>query len=506
MQRETPYDLIVLGLGPVGLLACNVWGKMGYKVLGIDRTRQAYQFPRAIALDDEILRIVQSVGLLTPLLKHLKPFKGMELLDASENVLISGFLDYPSGYASNHFFFYQPEFERILREGCERCATVDTRYDTEIQQLIQDENGVEAISEGQKIAKANYLVACDGARSFTRHALGIGLKELGFRKKVLKVDAFDTSDQNPTVDRVQKFCSTQTPWVRMQGVGKHRRWELNFDKGLSKEKLENIEMAYQLLSELGIDTTELDIQHMVQYQFRSVLAKTWCRGNVFIAGDAAHTTPPYIGQGMGAGFRDIMNLSWKIDAVLKGSAPRSLFASYQAERYPHAKRDIQRAIAVGWLFTTRIWYLLSFLSKISFVKRKLKNLKVSRGKVGKGFFGRGKAARKLFPQIRLADGQFSDTLLESQWALVSIGKGIVAFSEQTELKHLQFDETFSHYPTLEKWAKRQKARFFIVRPDLYVFSSGKDPNKLCREYQALKRELHASAQNGHGGPHPNKKS
>ncbi len=493
MQKETLYDIIVLGLGPVGLLACNAWGKLGYKVLGIDRVQQAYDFPRAIALDDEIVRIIQSLGLLQPLLQHIQPFNGMELLDAAGNVLIRGWLDYPSGYESNHFFFYQPELEKILRDGYERFETVDTLYDTEIQKLIQDKNGVEVISEGQKIAQANYLIACDGARSFTRHALGIGVKDLGFRKKVLKVDAFDTSDENPTVDTVQKFCSTQTPWVRMQGVGKHRRWELNFDKGLSKEKLEDIEVAHHLLGELGIDTTELDIQHMVQYQFRSVLAETWHSGNVFIAGDAAHTTPPYIGQGMGAGFRDIMNLSWKMDAVLKGTMAKSLFASYQTERFSHAKQDIQKAIAVGWLFTTRLWYLLKILSKIPFLNNRLQNLKISRGKIGRGFFGTGKAARKLFPQIKLDNHQFSDTLLKNNWALISIGKNngkiLSELAKNHQLNYVYFEEDLNSFPILYQWAKRQNAQFFIVRPDRYVFSSGNEVIQLCQEYQALKKAL-----------------
>ncbi|MEL7535354.1 MAG: FAD-dependent monooxygenase, partial [Bacteroidota bacterium] len=124
MQKETSYDLIVLGLGPVGLLACNVWGSLGYNVLGIDRVRQAYDFPRAIAIDDEIVRIVQSVGLLEPLLQHLRPFKGMELVDSNGEVLIYGALNFPSGYVSNHFFFYQPELEKILRLGCARYSNV----------------------------------------------------------------------------------------------------------------------------------------------------------------------------------------------------------------------------------------------------------------------------------------------------------------------------------------------------------------------------------------------
>ncbi|MEM8897427.1 MAG: FAD-dependent monooxygenase [Bacteroidota bacterium] len=493
MQRETPYDIIVLGLGPVGLLACNSWGKLGYHVLGIDKVQQAYKFPRAIALDDEIVRIVQSVGLLEPLLQHLRPFKGMELLDTSSNVLVGGILDYPSGYASNHFFFYQPELEDILREGCKRYETVSTLYDVEISGLGQNEEGVEVFSKGQKIAQGRYMIACDGAGSFTRKWLGIGLDDLGFKKKVLKVDAIDTSGENPTIETVQKICSQKMPWVRMQGVGQHRRWELNFDKGLGKNEIEDAATAKQLLEELGVNTTRLDIQHIVQYQFRSVLAHIWHSGNIFIAGDAAHTTPPYIGQGMGAGFRDIINLSWKIDAVLREKFPKSIFNSYQTERYPHAKQDIQKAIIVGWLFTTRLWYLLKILSKVPILNKKIRHLKVSRGKIGRGFFGGGRAARKLFPQIRLSDTQYSDTLLGQQWTLVSIcqepSRRLSEFSEQYQLKYVQLDDRLPNFHILETWAKCQHAQYFIVRPDLYVFSSGNDPLTLCKDYQFLVNKL-----------------
>ncbi|MEM6347542.1 MAG: FAD-dependent monooxygenase [Bacteroidota bacterium] len=498
MQRETPYDIIVLGLGPVGLLACNIWGKMGYRVLGIDKTQQAYDFPRAIALDDEIVRIVQSVGLLQALLQHLRPFRGMELLDSAGKVLISGFLDYPSGFVSNHFFFYQPELEHILRQGCERWETVFTQYDTEIHDLRQNEHGVQVISAGKTIAKGKYLVACDGARSFTRHWLGVGMKDLGFKKKVLKVDALDRSENNPCRHTVQKFCSHETPWVQMHGVGKHIRWELNYDKGLGKNEIEKLETTQRLLNERGIDTSQLSILHSVQYRFRSVLAKTWHRGNIFIAGDAAHATPPYIGQGMGAGFRDIINLGWKIDAVLRGKLPESLFTSYQTERYPHAKLDIQKAILVGRLFTTRLWYLLKFLSHIPILHKRLQKLKVSRGKIGKGFFGSGRAARKLFPQIRLKEKLYSDMLFENQWALVFIGKeppqGLSTLCVQKQLKYIHFGESLQDYHHLKLWARRQHAQYFIVRPDLYVFSSGNDFQRLLQEYQSVKTKLSKSAQ------------
>lgn len=406
---------------------------------------------------------------------------------------MSGFHHYPSGYPSNHFFFYQPDLEKVLRDGLERYQSVTTIYDTNVTDVQQNEEGVTISSEGEEIAKASYLIACDGANSFTRNWLGIGLNDLGFEKKVLKVDALDTSGKNPTIDTVQKICGRKMPWVRMQGVGKHRRWELNFDKGLTKNEIENIDVTKNLLEELSIDTSHLEILHSVQYHFRSVLAKQWHQQNVFIAGDAAHTTPPYVGQGMGAGFRDIINLSWKIDGVLKNRLSKNIFRTYQRERYPHAKKDILKAIGIGWLFTTRLWYLLKVISKIPVLKSALLNIKLAKHKIGPGFFGSGKAARKLFPQIKMAEDQYSDRLFENQWVLVSMNneqaEQLPTVAKQFHLKSIHFKETLENYPILKAWCRRQNAQYFIVRPDLYVFSSGNDPLKLGREYQQLVKKL-----------------
>lgn len=496
MQNEEPktnknFDVVICGLGPVGLLACNTLGLRGYRVLGVDKFETAFNFPRAIHIDEEVVRIVQSVGLLDELMPHIKPADGLELVDKKFNVLFRAKSIFPSGFASAHFLFLQPELENILRNGCKRFQNVTLLYGKDITDFEQANNRVTVFSNTEKLAETKYFLACDGARSFTRNKLGIGLNDLGFDKDILKIDALEIRPATLSFNTIQKICNPKQPWVRMNGVGKHKRWELNYTKGLSKQEIEKPEVVELMLKEIGVQTDNLKIQHGVLYSVKSALAKEWQRGNIFLAGDAVHTTPPYIGQGMSAGFRDVMNLTWKLDAVLQKRLPDTLLKSYQTERYQHAKFNIRLAILVGWLFTTRLWLVLKAFSKIPFLNRLLLNFHLPKNSSGKGFWGTGKGKRYTFPQVKIKENVYSDSLLANQWSLVAIGKNkeqnIVSISEKSSLKYVVFnDETCD--ADLRKWAK-QKANYFIIRPDLYVFSSGNDAEKLCNEFQSKMKLL-----------------
>lgn len=482
------YDIIVCGLGPVGLLTCNTLGSRGYRVLGIDRFEKAFSFPRAIHMDEEIVRIVQSVGLLDELLPKLKPASGLELVDEKFNVLFRAKSVFPGGFSSDHFLFLQPELETILRNGCRRFPNVHLMYE-DITDFEQSSEGVTVFSNTGKFASAKYMIACDGANSFTRNKLGIGLNNLRFDKDILKIDALELSPGPDQYNTVQKICSHRKPWVRMNGVGNHKRWELNYTNGLSKEEIQKPEKIKQLLYEIGVETKNLQIQHGVLYSVKSVVANEWQRGNIILAGDAAHTTPPYTGQGMAAGFRDVMNLTWKLDAVLQKQWPDTILKTYQTERYPHVKFHIRLAILVGWIFTTRLWIILKVLSKVPLLNGLLLNFHLPKNPLGKGFWGTGKGKRYQFPQVKINQNGYSDTLLANEWTLVTIGKSrephLADLCEKIKLKYVVFDNE-PYAEELRKWAER-KAQYFIVRPDLYVFSSGNNAEKLCSEFQ-LKME------------------
>ncbi|MFZ4427288.1 MAG: FAD-dependent monooxygenase [Saprospiraceae bacterium] len=490
METQTEqYDLIIIGLGPVGLLAANCFGQLGHRVLAVDKIAAGYNFPRAIHLDAEILRILQFVDLSAPLTPLLRPSPFLELCDRQFRPLLRASIPFYSGYVANDFMFFQPELEEILKTGAARFRNVTLAYQTEVTELVQDDQCVTISANGGFRARATFLVACDGAKSMVRNALGIRQIHFGFEKGALKVDGLETGEDSLVQsEAVQKICSHQKPWVRMKGRGAHRRWELNYAMTMPREEYEQPETVKKLLGEIGVDTRKLEILHAVWYRFRGVMSREWRKGRVFLAGDAAHATPPYIGQGMCAGFRDVLNLAWKLDAVRYGARCERLLDTYTSERLPQVRIHILVAIAIGHLFTSRLWYLLRGLAAVPGIKNLLLNIRLPLDPQGrKGVWGSGNAKRQLFPQFKLRSGGLSDLLLEKDWALVAVG---TAFSPEDSqkaanigLRTVAFDRDEQDIGALLAWAEKRKACFFIVRPDLYVFSSGRDAGKLIQAFE-----------------------
>ncbi|MCA0234561.1 MAG: bifunctional 3-(3-hydroxy-phenyl)propionate/3-hydroxycinnamic acid hydroxylase [Bacteroidetes bacterium] len=497
VQDNSNYDIIIVGLGPVGLLACNTLGKRGYQVLGIDRVENAYNFPRAIHFDDEILRILQSVNLAETIYPLLKPSWGLELLDTHGKVMFRGNNKFPGGYEASNFMFLQPELEQSLKGGARRFGNVVLKYGIEITDFAQSKDSVTVFSKDGKVAKARYLIASDGANSFFRNKLGIGQTDLKFKHSALKIDAYELKGKTEAFHAIQKICSGSKPYVRMQGAGKHRRWELNYNSGLSKAELEKPENIKSLLAEIGVDVTNLDIAHAVYYYFQSKLAKEWRRDNIFLAGDAAHVTPPYVGQGMCSGFRDVMNLTWKLDAVMQKKMPTSILDTYQSERYPHTKMQILKAIAVGFFFVRQGRHLLKLASHIPILNKLLLNTVIPADAYGKGLWGKGKASRYLFPQAKTQKNEFLDDFYQNDWAMVAVGKrldsDVLHLCKKANLRALVFDDTNANIEDVKAWANKYNASYFIIRPDLYVYASGNNPTELCESFTSNQEDLWKSS-------------
>jgi 3-(3-hydroxy-phenyl)propionate hydroxylase len=101
------------------------------------------------------------------------------------------------------------------------------------------------------------------------------------------------------------------------------------------------------LLERWVTPQDAVLERPAVYTFHSVVARGWRRGRLLIAGDAAHQTPPFLGQGMCAGIRDAANLAWKLAAVERGAAPVALLDSYESERSPHVREFIETAVRLG---------------------------------------------------------------------------------------------------------------------------------------------------------------
>ncbi len=492
------WDIIIIGAGPVGLMAANLLGQRGQRVLLLDKTTIEYSIPRAIHIDDEIVRIFQAVGLLEPILKISKPVSGMQFINRKGKVLLETSMDGVSGFEGSYLFF-SSELEEVLRQGLKRFPQVNFLLGHKAIAIDQTEDCVTTtveINQGEtKKIQGKYLLACDGAKSFVRDYLGIGLQSFGFKSANLKVDT-ELEKPYPLPEWIQKTCkdfSNHPPFVFLNGRGSHRRWEFSLYNASNKEELEEEETTRKFLEKV-IPPAQVKILHAAVYRFYTKIAKRWRVKRVFLAGDAAHQMPPYIGQGMCAGMRDVFNLSWKLDAVLRGKVPQSWLKSYQNERFKHARTYILLTMLVGFLFISKFSFFLHTIGYIVPEKWRKFRLKPIALKGGLFFKSFGNRVGQLMMQANVctAKGEEDrlDAFLKQDFSILSWKQNPLDFLSTEDKEFLnglgctfiKISDQFSGEQTKEltllkdstdklgKWFGKNKKNCVIIRPDRYVLA------------------------------------
>lgn len=342
------YDVVVVGLGPVGAALANLLGNHGLKVLAIDKATQIFAAPRAIALDNEALRILQLCGLaedafekvVIPVVKMHSPYFGQY-----SRINSAGAID---GHPKLVTFF-QPELEAALRKRLESLASVTVALGVELLSFSEQTNSVSlevTTADGNtEQVTATYIVGADGANSTIRRMIGLEFQGQTYAEDWLVVDAFGA--QRP-IDHVEFICNPSRPAPHMPAPGGRQRWEFKLQPGESREHMEQPQVIAKLL-EPWEPGAKLQIERVAVYRFHARVAERFSAGRAFLVGDAAHITPPFVGQGLVAGLRDVANLAWKLAWVVRGQAKPGILDSYSIERRPHAKAIIDLAKLMGKL-------------------------------------------------------------------------------------------------------------------------------------------------------------
>ena len=192
------------------------------------------------------------------------------------------------------------------------------------------------------------MVACDGAAgTCAGNSPASSLVDLGYDQRWLVVDVM-LSRPVELPDIIHQICDPQRPATFVPSARNHRRWEFRLGEGESDEQVSDPENVWRLLAPwLGPGDGEL--VRAAVYDFHATVAERWRQDRLFLAGDAAHQMPPFMGQGMCSGIRDAANLAWKLEAVLRDGAAGSLLDSYEVERRPHVERCIELSIEAGRL-------------------------------------------------------------------------------------------------------------------------------------------------------------
>ena len=354
MSGAQACDVLVVGLGPVGATLAALLGERGVEVMAIDRSEQVYPLPRAVHFDHEVMRVFQELGLATAVLDHARPAPTYEFRNADGEVLlrfdaVAGRLA-SSGWTSG-YMFNQPGLERALRAKLAASPKVSVRLGAAFEGLALTRGGAEVAvrdPDGPTTVRARYVVGCDGASSLVREAMGAELDDLDFDEPWLVVDVIARPGARLPALNLQ-ICDPARPTTCVQaGPGRHR-WEIMLSPG---ERNEDVLDDAFIRSQIGTWDVDVEIERKAVYRFHGLVARRWRKGPVFLAGDAAHQTPPFAGQGMCAGIRDAANLAWKLAAVVRNEASDTLLESYQKEREPNARAFITLAMNMGRIVCT----------------------------------------------------------------------------------------------------------------------------------------------------------
>ena len=488
VSRTPQYEVAVVGFGPAGAVAACWLGQAGIRTLVLDKSRRIWDIPRAIAIDHEILRIFQNLGVVDKILPYTAPF------GASEHFGVEGQLirridvvrpPYPMGYLPT-MVFSQPPVEKLLREHIAEHATVEVRLGEEVIALEQrhDHVRLELQSEdGDKsVVTASYVIGCDGASSRIRQCLDIKLDDLGFDEPWMVVDVLvDGASVARLPVTAAQFCNPARPVTYIIGPGNHRRWEIMLLPGEDPAEMEYEQKVWELLSP-WLKPGQGKLWRASSYRFHALVVHQWRKGSVFLAGDAAHQQPPFIGQGMCQGIRDVANLAWKLNAVLREGARDALLETYAEERSRHVYTLTSRIKEIGRHICERDPEAAR-LRDASLLKQGGGSAPtVTRQEIvpglEAGLFGprHGNATGTLFPQPWISSPEGS-TLLDD-----IVGHGWRLFLDGRQVGTPNFDDALARPVVIggrglaerdgvvANWFDRQQCVAALVRPDHYVYT------------------------------------
>jgi len=525
-DRKDRFDVLIVGYGPVGATLANMLGQRGYRVAIVEKSTEIYDKPRAITADHESMRVFQACGLADEIAAQTTPHPGTDFLGAQGQTIKRFYPQSPPnplGWEPT-FMFEQPTLEALLRRGVGRFAQVQTFLGTECEDVVQTDDEVQVTlrhmdNSEVMVLHAARVVACDGASSTIRRQLGAGIEDLNFDEWWLVIDAHLRAKVE-LPPRCVQYCRPSRPGTYIVGPGTLRRWEI---KMLPGETSDDFKDDVKVRAALGtfVDVSGLDIWRVAIYRFHALVATQWRDRRVFLMGDAAHQMPPFLGQGLCAGIRDVDNLVWKLDAVRTRGYADTLLDTYGEERMPHVRTIVAHAKAFGLIIgeldeqraderDRRLVQELASGQAETVRQRFIPSLTGGLiDKDGKGQPAQGAGTLFVQPWVSRESGPATrlDELLDGEFLLASAtvdavnwmddhtsrlwkqlaGQSIVILSAGAQDKSAGID-VVERDGVFRDWLSAIGATVVLVRPDHYVYGTASTPTQLRR----LVHDLHTS--------------
>jgi 3-(3-hydroxy-phenyl)propionate hydroxylase len=459
-------DVLIAGGGPTGVTLAILLARRGVKVIVAEKEPAIFPLPRAAHIDHEGMRILQETGAADEIFATSRRVTRYDFLDARRQLLMrfdGADRIGPGGWPGANMI-HQPSVETALRRSLARQPQVELRQGCEVRSFVDDGAGVTteiAVAGAVRTVRSRYLIGADGARSSVRTAAGVVFNDLRFEEPWLVVDVLvDDPTRLPTANL--QICDPRRPTTCvLMGEGRHR-WEFMILPGETPEQVAADAFIETLLEPWDVKGA-VRIERKAVYTFQARIAEQWQKGKVILAGDAAHQTPPFAGQGLCSGLRDASNLAWKLAAIVVDGAPEGLLDSYQTERGPHLRATIDTAVTMGRMVcTTNRWSALARDLKIRLARAlgKMPAGSPSYPAIAEGVILAGAPGAGLyFPQPVSADGnRLDDVLGPGSWLL--------------SREDLQAPRTLPFAGPVARWLDAYGVEAVLVRPDRYVYGAG----------------------------------
>lgn len=533
-NTEFTTEVAILGAGPVGLTLANYLSKQGVQVTVIEQLDQLIDYPRAIGIDDEALRTIQSLGLVEQVLPHTTPNHAMRFLTPKGHCFADiQPLTREFGFSRRNAFI-QPQVDNVLLQGLKQYPQTQVLFSRQLTEFSQDAQSVTLKMQNKQgqneVVKAQYLIACDGGNSVVRRTLNIGFDGKTAPNQWIVIDIENDPLATP---HIYLCCDPVRPYVSAALPHGIRRFEFMVMPGETQEELSKPENINKLLAKVLPNTQNIEVIRQRVYTHNARIADKFRVDRILLAGDAAHIMPVWQGQGYNSGMRDAFNLGWKMALVVKGKAGPELLDSYQIERKDHAKAMIDLSVMAGhvlappkkWQGFVRdgIAYALNYIKPIKqyllemrfkpmpqyhdgvLIQNKLKN-----SPVGKMF---------IQPKVELVSGEqvLLDEIIGNDFAILAWGvdpqwglsetslqqwkKLGVKFIQVLPAVQLQ-NEKRKQYDgvicvgdigtDIRTWFGRTNDSMVILRPDRFVAALA-IPQSVDQISQALFSKLHSKA-------------
>lgn len=354
--------VVIVGGGPVGMGLAIELGQRGIRCTVVERYAQPQPIPKGQNLTQRTMEHFHFWGAEKQLraARTIPPEYGIGGLTAYGSLLGPYHYDWlqrdlvkPYYYTANERL---PQYatEAVLRARAAELPSITTLYGWDAEQVAQDADGVtlqvrERKGEGQRTLRAAYAVGCDGARSSVREQAGITQTRTD-HDRVMVLLVFRSPQLHELLQRYpgKSYYNVLQPdlqgyWKFLGRVDLGSTWFFHAPVPAGTTA-DNFDFKAFLNEAVGADF-DVEFQHIGFWDLRFAIADRYRAGRVFIAGDAAHSHPPYGGYGVNSGLEDARNLGWKLAATLQGWGGEALLDSYDAERRPVFASTIDDFIA-----------------------------------------------------------------------------------------------------------------------------------------------------------------